>query len=74
MRTLLKNGDIWSSIIFNSTFGHKHRAQICVDSGADTNVMDGCTLKEISNAGVFMDISRLDSSLILEMTEENKNE
>lgn len=74
MRTLLKNGDIGSSIIFNSTFGHKHRAQICVDSGADTNIMGGCKSKEISNAGVFMDTNRLDSSPILEMTEENKNE
>ena len=41
-----------TSVIFNATFGERHRARICADTCSDDNILDHHVLEDFKKAGV----------------------
>lgn len=56
-----------SSIVFDAVFANKLRGKVCADNGADGNIMDTQTLRELEATGVEINAQRLDRPRVFEM-------
>lgn len=62
-----------SSLCISAVFQYRHRAQVCVDNGADGNIMDKRTIAKIRKAGAVVQTSELCTPRAFGMAEQSVN-
>ena len=70
----MKLYEVESSIVFSTTFGHRHVGETCADSGADGNIMDSDTLQTIQNSGVEVEVMELQKPRVFEMARRTREQ